>query len=81
MQWGETAALLLRYQGAVGESRLFRNRARAPARDRSFGLQVEHEHEHEHNYDYLPSGVVTSVPAGGVNSKVEAGIAPRLSFE
>ena len=31
--------------------------------------------------NYLPSGVVTSVPAGGVNSKVEAGIAPRFSFE
>ncbi len=27
-----------------------------------------------------PSGFVTSVPAGGVNSKVEAGIGARLSF-
>src|SRR5436190_23186318 len=30
---------------------------------------------------YLPSGLVTSVPAGGVNSKVEAGIGVRDSFE
>ena len=30
---------------------------------------------------YFPSGFVTSVPAGGVNSKVEAGMAPRVSFE
>ena len=30
---------------------------------------------------YRPNGVVTSVPAGGLNSKVEAGIGARDSFE
>jgi hypothetical protein len=29
-------------------------------------------------YHYCPSGVVTSVPAGGLNSNVEAGIDARV---
>ena len=31
--------------------------------------------------NYFPSGVVTSVPAGGVNSNIDAGIGARVSFE
>jgi hypothetical protein len=31
--------------------------------------------------DHCPSGVVTSVPGGGLNSKVEAGTGARVWFE
>jgi len=44
-------------------------------------LGGEHERGVTITTAYLPSGVVISVPAGGVNSKVELGMEPRVSFE